>query len=54
MIKEFVQNKLNGTDAFGNQISPNLSKFFTRCLDNDPDNRATIDEALTLLQQCLS
>lgn len=41
----------NTTDRFGNAIGQNVLNFFTRCLDNNPDTRATAEQALELLGQ---
>ena len=43
--------KADTTDRFGNAIGQNVLNFFTRCLDNNPDTRATAEQALELLGQ---
>lgn len=41
----------NMHDRFGNAIGEDLLNFFNRCLDIDPNSRATAEEALTLLEK---
>ena len=43
--------KADTTDRFGNAIGQDVLNFFTRCLDNNPDTRATAEQALELLGQ---
>ncbi|MDR1364347.1 MAG: serine/threonine-protein kinase [Oscillospiraceae bacterium] len=54
MVNETFNTTILSTrtkDRFGNEIGQNLHTFLERCLDSNPDTRATAKQAIQLLNQ---